>query len=329
MGTTTKTKKVQELEPRLAGVLDDLVIPTMTDIYNTDFTKYDGEVVVGETAEEKAIREQLMNLGSMDDVYSTGANIALDIANETPEERQARVLAAANTYTSGVANPMLERAEFFRQQQRLKEQDAVSATPSAFQNVRGGLQQAATEAQYKVQQDEMLADLYQRGLDYGTSFVDTQDANRAAGAAQYVDTLAAGRDADVARLTNNLSLAGIPRSFQQAQADFDLSEFMRSVGYDANKLASLVGGAAAIPSIAGGTANETTTTSGLGPAMKGVGGLMSAAGSFGMGGGFGGLMGTGGMRPYSFGGPVFGAGRVNASSGFSPQYRNLNYSMGY
>ena len=307
MGSTSTQTQKSEMDPFQKEVLQYGFDYAKKNIVDQPFQAYTGDVVSGLTDIEKGLLDRYMGMDTGQAAYGAARDVAAGIAQETPEQRAARVSQYANQYTQGVVDPTIALMERERAKQRVNEA-GVRTAAKAFGS-RGDVYQGALEGEYQSNMSKTIADLMQRGMDYGTARASAETQERLGAAGQLASTAGAGLQAELAGLGAMSGAAALPRQIDQAQLDFALSEFMRQQNLPLQKLGAIGAVGGMIP--AGlGTVTGTERKGGLGPALGALGSVGMAMSPFG------GLSGLGGMiGGSSFANPMFGGAGLGGFSG--------------
>jgi len=275
MGGQSETKtQVAEMDPLVKEITQTGFDFTKQNILNKPFERYTGQRVAQLTPQEQRLLAGYEDLDTGAADYLTARGVASSIAQETPEQRAARVSQYANQYTAGVVDPTLAALENQRAKQRVGE--AAQRTAAKAFGSRGDVYRGAREGEYQVGMGKTIADLMQRGMDYGTARASAETQERLGAASQLASTAGAGLQAQLTGLGAQAGAYAMPRQLEQQGLDFAFQEFMRQQGYPYQQLAALTGYAGTVPTGYGTT--STTATQDLG-----LGGTLTALGSFGRG----------------------------------------------
>ena len=275
MGGQSETKtQVAEMDPLQKDYVQTGLNFAKENILNKPFEDYTGKRFAGMTPQEEALLKQYENIDTGAADYLTARGVASGIAQETPEQRAARVSQYANQYTAGVVDPTLAALENQRAKQRVSE--AAQRTAAKAFGSRGDVYRGALEGEYQVGMGKTIADLMQRGMDYGTARASAETQERLGAASQLASTAGAGLQAQLTGLGAQAGAYAMPRQLEQQGLDFAFQEFMRQQGYPYQQLAAITGFGGSIPTGYGTT--STTATQDLG-----LGGALTAFGSFGQG----------------------------------------------
>jgi len=307
MGSSSSTETTkQEMDPFQKASLE-YGFNYGRDVANKPFEAYTGQRVAGLTPQEEALLKQYENIDTGASDYLTARGVASGIAQETPEQRAARVSQYANQYTAGVVDPTLAALENQRAKQRVGE--AAQRTAAKAFGSRGDVYRGALEGEYQVGMGKTIADLMQRGMDYGTARASAETQERLGAASQLASTAGAGLQAQLAGLGAQAGAYAMPRQLEQQGLDFAFQEFMRQQNLPYMNAQMLQGMMSSIPTGYGAT-STTKETGGLGPALGALGSLGMAMTPFG------GLAGVGGMiGGSSLANPLFGGAGLGGFSG--------------
>lgn len=275
MGGQSSTKtEVAKMDPLVKEITQTGFDFAKENILGKGFEGYTGQTVAGLTPQEQQLMEQYGAIDTGAQAYKTAQDVAAGIAQETPEQRAARVSQYAGQYTSGVIDPTVAAMEAQRAKQRVMEGD-VRTKAKAFGS-RGDVYQGALEGEYQVGMGKTIADLMQRGMDYGTARAAAEDQSRLGAAGQLASTAGAGLQSQLAGLGAQAGAYALPRQLEQQGLDFAFQEFMRQQGYPYQQLAAMTGYAGTVP-----TGYGTTTSTAR--QNLGLGGTLNAFGAFGQG----------------------------------------------
>lgn len=304
MGTSTTETTKQEMDPFQKASLE-YGFNYGKGVAEKPFETYTGPTVAGLTDFETSLLDRYRGLDTGGSAYKTARDVAAGIAQETPADRAARIGQYSQDYTAGVIDPTLALMERERAKQRVGEQ-ATRTAAKAFGS-RGDVYQGALEGEYQSNISKTVADLMQRGMDYGTARASAETQERLGAAGQLASTAGAGLQAELAGLGAMSGAAALPRQLEQQRLDFLLSEFMREQNLPYMNAQMLQGMMSAIPT-GYGTTTATKETGGLGPTLGALGSAGMAMSGFGGLGGFGSMIGNSPLANPLFGGSTFGVG---------------------
>ena len=251
--------------------LKNTIIPFAQKIASTDFSAFGGERVAGLTDLQK---DALSGYGGLDvgsEAYDSAGNVFSGIANRTPEEEAAIVSQYQDQYTSGVIDPTLAAMARQREKDVVAEQGTITNS-GAFGNTRRDIYQGERAGEYDARKLQTLALLNQKGLEYGTGRLSSGDISRSSAATSLASNAGSRLTSEMAGLGSQLTAGETLRGLSQAELDAEYEKYMLEMQYPLTQLTALTGGASAIP-----TGYGTTTED------AGLGGTLTALGSFGQG----------------------------------------------
>ena len=282
MGGQSETKtQVAEMDPLQKEYVQTGLNFAKENILGKDFEGYTGQRIAGLTPQEQRLLGGYEALDTGQAAYGTARDVAAGIAQETPEQRAKRVSQYAGQYTAGVIDPTIAALENQRAKQRVAE--AGQRTAAKAFGSRGDVYRGALEGEYQVGMGKTIADLMQRGMDYGTARATAEDQSRLGAASQLASTAGAGLQSQLAGLGAQAGAYAMPRQLEQQSLDFAFQEFMRQQGTPYQQLAAITGFGGSIPT---GYGTTTSTAS----QDLGLGGTLTALGAFGQGAGAMGFM---------------------------------------
>ena len=247
MGGRSRETTTQEMPEFQRKFLEETVIPFATNIAETPFTPYTGQMVADVTQPTLGAQQYYTQVG--------------DISRLTPEQYAARTAANYNPYQEQVINASLARIGRERDIARTGEMADITRA-GAFGNERRGVYEAERQAAYEIGRDQMIANLMQQGYSQAQ--------------AQTMAQLQQQQGAALAAAGGMEQLGRLQQATEQARLDAQMQEFMRQQQNPLMQLGALTSAAGGIPTMAG-----TTTTS----SSPGLLGFLGAAGSLGMGAG--------------------------------------------
>lgn len=307
MGSTSTQTQKSEMDPFQKEVLQYGFDYAKKNIVDQPFQRYEGDVVSGLTDVEKGLLERYLGMDTGQAAYGAASDVASSIAQETPEQRMARVKQYSDMYSQNVIDPTIQAMDYQRAKDRLGEY-ATRTGAKAFGS-RGDVYLGAKEGEYETNLLNTVANLRNMGLDFGTQTVSAEDQRRLGAAGQLASTAGAGLQAELTGLGAMSGAAALPRGIEDIRKQFDLSEFMRQQNLPLQKLGAIGAVGSMIP--AGlGTVTGTESKGGLGPALGALGSVGMAMTPFGGLGGLGGMIGGS-----SFANPLFGGAGLGGFSG--------------
>jgi len=244
--TTTESNQMPAFQQRF---LEKTLLPFATDISEQGFTPYTGQMTADVSQTTLDARQYYDRMG--------------DIANMTPQEYAAMTRANYNPYQQDVIDASIARSAREREVARVGEQ-AELAKRRAFGNERRGVYEAERQVGYELGRDQMIADLMRQG------YSEAQAATMA--------QLGQTRSAAGAAAAGLTQLGGLEQATEQARLDAAYEQFMREQELPYQQLGALATAASGIPAGYG-------TTTGTSSKRPGIFDYLTAAASFGSGGG--------------------------------------------
>lgn len=226
MGRSSQTQ-TQEMPEFQREFLEETVIPFATNISETPFTPYTGEMVAGVAQPTLGAQQYYTQVG--------------DISRMTPEQYAARTAANYNPYQEQVINASLARIGRERDIARTNEMADITRA-GAFGNERRGVYEAERQAAYEIGRDQMIANLMQQGYSQAQ--------------AQTMAQLQQGQGAALAAAGGMEQLGRLQQATEQARLDAQMQEFMRQQQNPLMQLGALTSAAGGIPS---GLGTQTST----------------------------------------------------------------------
>jgi len=263
-------------------------------VYNTPFTPYTGNRVAGFTPDQLAAQGQYKNMLDQSLRFDP-RNQLNELAGQGPQSVNVKSLldgdigAYQNPFRQQVIDNTLSDLDRARQMQIQSDQDAAIGQ-GAFGGSRSAILESETNRNFFDRAGDVTSRLNKQGFDSAVNLMG-QDINRQFDADRFNSNLGMQNNNFQANLLNN-QLADQYRSLglfsnvgnqqqglNQAQNDFDYSEFLRQINYPRDQLGMLQG------TVFGMTPGQTTTDSTntgtanrIGDALeiyKGISGLFS------------------------------------------------------
>lgn len=242
MGRSSQ-QTTQEMPEFQQKFLEETVIPFATEISQTEFTPYTGQMTAGVSP---------LSMGAQQYYQTVGG-----IANMRPEQYAARVQANMNPYQEQVIDAALARSARERDIARTGEMADITRA-GAFGNERRGVFEGERQAAYEIGRDQMVANLLQQGYNQAQ--------------AQTMAQLQQQQGAALAAAGGMQQLGTLQQATQQAMLDAQFQEFMRQQQNPLMQLGALTSAAGGIPSGYG------TTTQSQNPGLIGYLGALGSAG---------------------------------------------------
>ena len=287
MGTTkTETSKMDPLQQEF---ISETLLPFAQQIAGTPFQYYEGDRVAGLSDLEK---QALAGYGrlSLPSELATASGIVEDVATMTPEEMAQRQAGYAQQYTDLVMDPT--RARLRREQDIQRSTEAGQMTKAlgaaGFGASRRGVAEGEREAARDIGMAQLEADVGAAGLGYGSNRL-MQELGITTGAAGQLAGLGmTGLGAQQGLLGAQLGAGSLPRQIAQAGLDVPYSDYLAAMNYPLQQFGVLSGAGQAFPA---GIGTTKQTMGGLGP-------VLGAVGSAGMGLGYMGFSPFTGFKPF-------------------------------
>lgn len=228
MGGRSRETTTQEMPEFQRKFLEETVIPFATNISETPFTAYTGEMTAGVSPLSMGAQQYYTQVG--------------DISRMTPQQYAARTAANMSPYQSQVIDAALARSRRERDIARTGEMADITRA-RAFGNERRGVFEGERQAAYEIGRDQMIANLMQQGYSQA----------QAATMAQ----LQQQQGAALAAAGGMQQLGALDQATRQAALDAQMQEFMRQQQYPLMQLGALSTAAGGIP---GGLGTTTQTS---------------------------------------------------------------------
>lgn len=244
MGRSSQTT-TQEMPEFQREFLENTVIPFATNISETEFTPYTGQMVAGVSPLSMGAQQYYNRVGS--------------IANMSPDQYAEMVQSNMNPYQDQVIDAALARSARERAIARTGEMADITRA-GAFGNERRGVFEGERQAAYEVGRDQMVANLLQQGYSQAQ--------------AQTMAQLQQQQGAALAAAGGMQQLGSLDQATRQAMLEAQYNEFMRQQQNPLMQLGALTSAAGGIP---GGYGTTTQSSS------PGLIGYLGALGSVGQG----------------------------------------------
>lgn len=244
--TTTESNQMPAFQQEF---LQNTLLPFATNISEQEFTPYTGQLVAGVPTTTQTAQQ----------FYDVAGNIA----NMTPQQYAAMTSANMSPYQTQVIDAAIARANREREIARTGEMADITQA-RAFGNERRGVYEAERQAAYEIGRDQMIADLLSQGYSQAQ--------------AQTMAQLGQAQSAAQQAAAGYTQLGGLEQATAQAELDAAYEQFMREQGMPYEQLSALATAASGIPAGYG-------TTSGTSSRRPGLFDYLTAAASFGSGGG--------------------------------------------
>ena len=267
-GSTTTEQKMPGFQE---DYLKNTVIPFAQNIADMDFSSFGGERVAGLNDMQNDALSGYAGLNMGSEAYDSAGNVFSGIANRTPEEEAALVSQYQNQYTSGVIDPTMAAMARQRGKDVVGEQGTIT-NAGAFGNTRRDVYQGERAGEYDARKLQTLALLNQKGLEYGTDRLSSGDISRSSAATSLASNAGSRLSSEMAGLGSQLTAGETLRGLSQAELDAEYENYLLEQQYPLTQLTALQGGAASIPGGYGTTTEDA-----------GLGGTLTALGSFGQG----------------------------------------------
>lgn len=265
MGSKTTTE--QAMPQFQEDFLREQILPMATDFANRDFTPYEGERIAGMTPLQQRALEGYGGLQAGTEQYNQASDIYSNMS-----QQQSDVSAFMNPYQQNVIDASL-RTLGGAQDMALNKQGAQASAAGAFGGSRHGVAEAETRKAYGQQASDLVTNQMQAGYQNAQTAAQNDMARRMNAAAGLAATAGQGLEAQKAVLGTQMQAGETARSMDQARLDQQYADFAREQDFPLTGLNALLGAASGIP-----TGYGTTTQQ-----EGGLGNVLSAAGSFGMG----------------------------------------------
>lgn len=244
--TTTESNQMPAFQQEF---LQNTLLPFATNISQQQFTPYTGQLVAGVPTTTQTAQQ----------FYDVAGNIA----NMTPQQYAAMTSANMSPYQTQVIDAAVARANRERAKDLVREQADITAA-GAFGNDRRAIYEAERQAEFQANRDQMIADLLSQGYSQAQ--------------AQTMAQLGQAQSAAQQAAAGYTQLGGLEQATAQAELDAAYEQFMREQGMPYEQLGALATAASGIPAGYG-------TTSGTSSRRPGLFDYLTAAASFGSGGG--------------------------------------------
>lgn len=273
--------------------LTETMIPMAEKIAGAEYTPYTGELVAGMTPMQESALAGYSGL-TLPSEFAEASDIYRQMAQRTPEERQADISAYTQAYTSNVIDPTMAALQRQRAQARVGE-EAQAIKSGAFGGDRRSVYEGERQGAFEAQMGQTLGQMQAQGYSQAVQRAAAEDAQRLQAAGLLSGQGMQGLQTQQAILAAQMG-AGTAQQ-QQAQQGLDAAyqQYLAEQNYPLTQFGVLTGAAGAIPGGYG-----TTTTTERDP-MAAVGMGLQAFGGLGMGG-FGPFSAFKGMQQNPFGG---------------------------
>jgi len=225
-------------------------------LYNTPFTPYTGQRIAGFTPDQLEAQGQVKNM--LDQSLRFDPRNQLNkLAGQGPQSVNVKSLldgdigAYQNPFTEQVIDNTLEDLNDARQMQIQRDQDAAIGR-GAFGGSRSALLESETNKNFFDKAGDITSMLRKQGFDSGMNLMG-QDINRQFDADRFNSNLGMQNRNFQANLLNNQladqyktlglfsNIGNQQQGLNQAQSDFDYSEFLRQINYPRDQLGMLQG----------------------------------------------------------------------------------------
>lgn len=278
--TTTDTKQMPEFQEKF---LTETLIPMAEDIAGAEYTPYTGELVAGMTPMQQ---QALAGYGglTLPSEFGEATDVYRQMAQRTPEERQADISAYTQAYTSNVIDPTMAALQRQRAQARVGE-EAQAIKSGAFGGDRRSVYEGERQGAFEAQMGQTLGQMQAQGYSQAVQRAAAEDAQRMQAAGLLSGQGLQGLQTQQAILAAQMGAGTAQQQQQQQVLDAAYQQYLAEQNYPLTQFGVLTGAAGAIPS-GYGTFTQTSNT-------------RDPMGSLGMGlQAFGGL-GMGGIGPFS------------------------------
>jgi hypothetical protein len=280
VGSKTTTQ-VAEMPAFQKEFLTETLLPIAKDIGTSEYQPYTGELVAGMTPMQQ---QALAGYGglTLPSEFGEATDVYRQMAQRTPEERQADISAYTQAYTSNVIDPTMAALQRQRAQARVGE-EAQAIKSGAFGGDRRSVYEGERQGAFEAQMGQTLGQMQAQGYSQAVQRAAAEDAQRLKAAGLLSGQGLQGLQTEQAILAAQMGAGTAQQQQSQQELDAAYQQYLAEQNAPLTQFGVLTGAASSIP---GGYGTTTQTQ-------------RDPMGAFGMGlQAFGGL-GMGGMGPFS------------------------------
>lgn len=276
MGSSKTTTQVMEMPGFQKEFLTETLLPIAKDIGTSEYEPYTGELVAGMTDMQK---QALAGYGglTLPSEFGEATDVYRQMAQRTPQERQADISAYTQAYTSNVIDPTMAALQRQRAQARVGE-EAQAIKAGAFGGDRRSVYEGERQGAFEAQMGQTLGQMQAQGYSQAVQRAAAEDAQRMQAAGLLSGQGLQGLQTQQAILAAQMGAGTAQQQQSQQELDAAYGQYLAEQNYPLTQFGVLTGAASSIP---GGYGTTTQTTR---DPMGALGMGLQAFGGLGMGG---------------------------------------------
>lgn len=276
MGSKSETQTAT-MDPIQQEYITGTLLPFAKGIAETEFKPFEGSRVAGMTDMQKEAVAGYgaltlpSEIGEATDIYRT-------MATRDPAAREADIASYTQAYTSNVIDPTMAAMERQRAKQRVGE-EAAAIRSGAFGGDRRAVLEGERQGEFEARMGQTLGQLQAQGYQGAVQRAAAEDAARMRAASAMAGGGLQGLKAQQNILGAQMTAGEAGRELSQQEMDAAYDQYLAEMQYPLTQFGVLSGAGQAFPAGIGTTVGTERDP------MGSFGNILSALGSFGMGGG--------------------------------------------
>ena len=271
MGSKTTTR-IAEMPAFQQDFLENTLLPIAKDIGTSEYKPYTGELVAGMTPMQKQALTAYGGL-TLPSEFGEATDVYRQMAQRTPEERQADISAYTQAYTSNVIDPTMAALQRQRAQARVGE-EAQAIKSGAFGGDRRSVYEGERQGAFEAQMGQTLGQMQAQGYSQAVQRAAAEDAQRLQAAGLLSGQGLQGLQTEQAILAAQMGAGTAQQQQSQQELDAAYQQYLAEQNYPLTQFGVLTGAASAIPGGYGTTTQTQRDPMGaLGMGLQACGGL--------------------------------------------------------